>query len=284
LTATRVQVIERIADLRAALAQRDGAVLVPTMGNLHDGHLSLVRLAAAQGAPVVASIFVNRLQFGANEDFDRYPRTFERDCALLSSSGCELVFAPRETDLYPAPQACFVQPRAGLAEVLEGRSRPGFFIGVCTVVLKLFNAVRPRVAVFGKKDYQQVLVVRDMIAQFALPIEMVAGETIREPDGLALSSRNSYLSAAERAQAPELHAALRAIDDAIRAGRRDWTRLELDAERSLAGRGWQVDYVAIRRRDDLGEPGERSALVALAAAKLGGTRLIDNLELGDPAD
>jgi len=276
-----VKVIERIADLRAALAGRDRAALVPTMGNLHAGHLSLVRIAAAQGTPVVASIFVNRLQFGPDEDFARYPRTIERDLAMLAQSGCDIVFTPREADLYPEPQACFVQPRAALADGLEGRFRPGFFVGVCTVVLKLINAVQPRSAVFGKKDYQQLLVVRDMVAQLSLPVEILAAETIRGSEGLALSSRNAYLGDTERREAPRLHAALRDIDTAARAGTRDWAALERRAEAGLAAHGWQVDYVGIRRRDNLGEPRDGIPLVALAAATLGSTRLIDNLEIAD---
>lgn len=278
-----MKVIERIADLRAALAPHGSPALVPTMGNLHAGHLSLVAIAGERGRPVVASIFVNRLQFGPQDDFDRYPRTFERDVELLESTGCDYVFAPTESDLYPQPQACFVQPRTALADTLEGRFRPGFFVGVCTVVLKLFNAVQPRVAVFGKKDYQQLLVVRDMVAQLALPVDIVAGETVREAGGLALSSRNAYLDARERAEAPRLAAVLRGVEQAIRAGSTDWPRLEADAAAELAAHGWQVDYVAVRRCTDLGEPRAGEPLVALGAAKLGGTRLIDNREIVDPA-
>ena len=278
-----MKVIERIADLRAALAPHDSVALVPTMGNLHAGHLSLVRIAADRGRPVIASIFVNRLQFGPNDDFERYPRTFERDVELLERAGCDYVFAPTESDLYPEPQVCFVHPRAALADVLEGRFRPGFFVGVCTVVLKLFNAVRPRVAVFGKKDYQQLLVVRDMVAQLALPIDVLAGETVREAGGLALSSRNAYLDDRERAEAPRLSAVLARIERSIRAGSTDWARLEADAAADLAAHGWQVDYVTVRRCADLGEPRPGTPLVALAAAKLGSTRLIDNREIVDPA-
>ena len=278
-----MKVIERIADLRAALEPHDSPALVPTMGNLHAGHLSLVAIAGGRGRPVVASIFVNRLQFGPQDDFDRYPRTFERDVELLESAGCDYVFAPTESDLYPQPQACFVQPRTALADTLEGRFRPGFFVGVCTVVLKLFNAVQPRVAVFGKKDYQQLLVVRDMVAQLALPVDIVAGETVREAGGLALSSRNAYLDARERAEAPRLAAVLQAVEQAIHAGSTDWPRLEADAAAELAAHGWQVDYVAVRRCADLGEPRAGEPLVALGAAKLGGTRLIDNREIVDPA-
>jgi len=278
-----MKVIDSIADMRAAMASQDGAAFVPTMGSLHAGHLSLLRIAARHGRPIVASLFVNRLQFGPGEDFERYPRSFERDLEMLAGAGCDLVFAPREAELYPEPQACFVQPRAALADMLEGRFRPGFFVGVCTVVLKLFNVVRPRFAVFGKKDYQQLLVVRDMVAQLALPIEILDGETVRESGGFALSSRNAYLDERERAEAPRLQSVLQGIDAAIRRGERDWARLERDAVRTLAEHGWNVDYVAIRRRADLGEPRAGDVLVALAAAKLGRTRLIDNLEIADQA-
>ena len=278
-----MKVIDSIADMRAAMASQDGAAFVPTMGSLHAGHLSLLRIAARHGRPIVASLFVNRLQFGPGEDFERYPRSFERDLEMLAGAGCDLVFAPREAELYPEPQACFVQPRAALADMLEGRFRPGFFVGVCTVVLKLFNVVRPRFAVFGKKDYQQLLVVRDLVAQLALPIEILDGETVRESGGFALSSRNAYLDERERAEAPRLQSVLQGIDAAIRRGERDWARLERDAVRTLAEHGWNVDYVAIRRRADLGEPRAGDVLVALAAAKLGRTRLIDNLEIADQA-
>ncbi len=274
-----MQIVHRIADLRAALAGQSGTTFVPTMGNLHEGHLSLVKLARARGGPVVASIFVNRLQFAPHEDFDTYPRTLERDCELLAPAGCDIVFAPSERDLYPEPQGYKVHPPAELADILEGHFRPGFFTGVCTVVIKLFNAVQPRVAVFGKKDYQQLMVIRRMVDQLALPIEIVGGETGRAADGLALSSRNGYLSAAERAEAVQLSAALRRIEAAVRAGSRDWAALEAQALDGLAARGWKPDYVAIRRRRDLGAPIEGEPLVVLAAAKLGTTRLIDNLEL-----
>ncbi len=274
-----MQIVHRIADLRTALAGQSNTAFVPTMGNLHDGHLSLVKLARERGGPVVASIFVNRLQFAPHEDFDTYPRTLERDCELLAPAGCDIVFAPSEKDLYPEPQGYKVHPPAELADILEGHFRPGFFTGVCTVVLKLFNAVQPRVAVFGKKDYQQLMVIRRMVEQLALPIEIVGGETGRANDGLALSSRNGYLSATERAEAVQLSAALRRIEAAVRAGARDWAALEREAVAALTARGWKPDYVAIRRRRDLGAPADGEPLVVLAAAKLGSTRLIDNLEL-----
>ncbi|MDE2306491.1 MAG: pantoate--beta-alanine ligase [Gammaproteobacteria bacterium] len=278
-----MRIIERIEDLRAALAGEDRTALVPTMGNLHAGHLSLLGLAAGHGGPVVVSIFVNRLQFGPNEDFDRYPRTFEPDCAALERHGCDILFAPREPELYPRPQQCFVQPRPALADVLEGHFRPGFFVGVCTVVIKLFHAVQPRVAVFGKKDYQQLLVVRDMVEQLSMSVRIVAGETVREADGLAMSSRNGFLGVGERTRAPQLHAALRRIADAVRTGQRNWASLEAAAAESLASSGWAVDYVAVRRSADLGPPCEGTPLVALAAGRLGNTRLIDNLEIAPGA-
>jgi len=278
-----MRVIHTIAELRQALAAATGSAFVPTMGNLHAGHLSLIERAKAAGGPVVASIFVNRLQFAPHEDFDTYPRTFEHDCDLLRTAGCNVVFAPDEAELYPEPQAFKVQPPAALADILEGHFRPGFFTGVCTVVLKLFNCVQPRVAVFGKKDYQQLMVIRQMVRQLALPIEIIAGETTRADDGLALSSRNGYLDAAQRAEAVALSRELKGIADALRRGQRDWPALEEAAMQSLAGRGWQPDYVAIRRRTDLAAPTPGDALVVVAAAKLGSTRLIDNLELDTPA-
>jgi pantoate--beta-alanine ligase len=273
-----MKLIHSIAELRQALAGAHHTAFVPTMGNLHEGHLSLVRLAREHGGPVVASIFVNRLQFAPHEDFDTYPRTLERDCELLRGAGCNFVFAPSEAELYPEPQGYTVQPPADLADLLEGRFRPGFFIGVCTVVAKLFNIVQPQVAVFGKKDYQQLLVIRHMVRQLALPIQIVGGETTRADDGLALSSRNGYLSADERAEAVALSRELRGVVSALRAGRCDWTALEASAMDTLRARGWAPDYVAIRSRAELGAPQAGAPLVVLAAARLGTTRLIDNLE------
>jgi pantoate--beta-alanine ligase len=274
-----MRIIHTIAELRQALTGVAGSAFVPTMGNLHAGHLSLVERAKLAGGPVVASIFVNRLQFAPHEDFDTYPRTFERDCDLLRAAGCNFVFAPNEAELYPEPQAFKVHPPAELADILEGHFRPGFFTGVCTVVLKLFNCVQPRVAVFGKKDYQQLMVIRRMAQQLALPIDVVAGETTRAEDGLALSSRNGYLDASQRVEAVALSRELNGVGAEVRRGRRDWPALEEAAMKSLGARGWQPDYVAIRRRTDLASPSKGDALVVLAAAKLGSTRLIDNLEL-----
>jgi pantoate--beta-alanine ligase len=265
-----MRILRDIASLRAAAARVKRVAFVPTMGNLHEGHLSLVRIARGEGDAVAASIFVNRLQFGAGEDFQRYPRTFERDCALLEREGVELLFAPDESVLYPEPQTYLVRPPPS-ADELEGRFRPGFFQGVATVVLKLFNCVQPVAAVFGKKDYQQLIVIREMVRQLDLPVKIVAAETVREPDGLAMSSRNGYLSAAERAEAPRLHRAL----DEVRAGRVS----AAEASASLQAAGWKPDYLEVRRARDLSLPavGERE-LVVLGAARLGATRLIDNLE------
>jgi pantoate--beta-alanine ligase len=274
-----VQIIHRIADLRRALGAGRKIVLVPTMGSLHDGHLSLVRLARQRGDVVVASIFVNRLQFAPHEDFDTYPRTFERDCELLRGSGCDVVFAPGDDEVYPQPQGYTVHPPPQLADILEGTLRPGFFTGVCTVVTKLFNMVQPAAAVFGKKDYQQLLIVEGMVRQLALPIEIVPAETVRDAAGLALSSRNGYLDDPQRSEAAQLHIALTTLAAAAKSGRTDWRALEREAQEFLSARGWQPDYVAIRCRSDLREPTSREPLIALAAAKLGGTRLIDNREI-----
>jgi len=279
-----MRVVHTVAELRAAQCGLPGPAFVPTMGNLHEGHIALVRIAAAQGAPVTVSIFVNRLQFGPAEDFDRYPRTFEDDLVLLAREGVDLVFAPDEAEMYPEPQTWRVSPSVALAEILEGAVRPGFFQGVATVVLKLFHLVQPRLAVFGKKDYQQLLIVRDMCRQLAMPIAIVAGETVRAADGLALASRNRYLTVAERAEAPELYRTLIRIAERIRNGERDLSRLEAEAAAGLAGRGWAPDYIAVRRQADLQAPTrddllDDTALVALGAARLKETRLIDNLEI-----
>jgi pantoate--beta-alanine ligase len=289
-----MRIIRAIGDLRGALSGQRDVVFVPTMGNLHEGHLSLVRVAHQRAGLVVASIFVNQLQFAPHEDFAKYPRTFERDCELLGSGGCDIVFAPGPEEMYPEEQGYTIQPPA-LADVLEGSFRPGFFTGVCTVVLKLFNIVRPSVAVFGKKDYQQLLVIQHMVRQLALPIEIVPAETVRDVGGLALSSRNGYLSESQRGEAVQLYGVLRKAADEVRGGRTDWQRIERAAIESLEIRGWRPDYVAIRRRVDLGVPPETErtskpgsvseskpqleSLVVLGAARIGNTRLIDNLEI-----
>jgi pantoate--beta-alanine ligase len=273
-----VRIARTLSELRRALVGHRGTVIVPTMGNLHEGHLSLIRIARERGGPVLASIFVNRLQFAPHEDFVTYPRTLERDCELLAKVGCDIVFAPSEEEVYPQPQEYKVHPPARLADILEGAVRPGFFIGVCTVVLKLFNMVQPAAAVFGKKDLQQLLVIRSMVHQLTLPIKLVAAETVRAASGLALSSRNGYLSEAERTEAAQLHTMLVNTAAAVKSGRTDWSTLETEAAEALTARGWRPDYVAIRRQSDLAEPtGDR--LVVLAAARLAGTRLIDNLEI-----
>jgi len=280
-----MKVVQTIEELRDQLRGQLRTSFVPTMGNLHDGHLALMQMAHQHGDPVVASIFVNRLQFGPNEDFDKYPRTLQDDIDKLQQQNkVYVLFAPNEKELYPEPQNYRVSPPHDLGDILEGEFRPGFFIGVTTVVLKLFSCVQPRVAVFGKKDYQQLMIVRNMCRQFALPTEIVPHETVRDGDGLALSSRNRFLSAAERREAPRLYAALNQIRDRLRGGEHEIETIEHDAQRELAATGWNIDYVSVRRRRDLRAPeGNEVAagepLVVLAAAKLGTTRLIDNLEI-----
>ena len=274
-----MDVIHSVADLRKRLGAEASIALVPTMGNLHAGHLSLVEIAKQRGRCVVASIFVNRLQFEPGGDFERYPRTLERDCEVLRAAGCHVVFAPDEKEMYPQHQEITVTPPR-VAETLEGHYRPGHFQGVTTVVAKLFNIVAPHAAVFGKKDYQQLLVLRALERQLDFGIEIVAGETVREADGLAMSSRNGYLSAGERAKAPQLAHELRAIKERVEAGSHRHERLDEMAAANLTIAGWNVDYVAIRNRADLAPPHPHDrALVVLAAAWLGKTRLIDNLEI-----
>ena len=282
-----MQIVRTLEDLRTALARFHTPAFVPTMGNLHEGHLRLVREAKPRGDVTVASIFVNRLQFLPHEDFDSYPRTFEADCARLEAQGCDVVFAPREADLYAEAQTVKVHADPALGDILEGQFRPGFFTGVSTVVMKLFMGVfagkATGVAVFGKKDYQQLMVIRQMVRQFALPIEIVGVDTCRAEDGLALSSRNGYLSEAERSEAVQLSLALRALGrDALAAADALATHLPALEARAMDGlrqRGWQPDYLTIRRRHDLQPPQAGDALVVLGAARLGQTRLIDNLEI-----
>ena len=282
-----MKIVHTIADLRGALSDFKRPAFVPTMGNLHDGHIALVRQARPLGDVTVSSIFVNRLQFAPHEDFDSYPRTLDADAQRLREAGCNVLFAPREQELYPQPQTYRVHPGSDLGDILEGHFRPGFFIGVSTVVLKLFSCVYAGmpsgVAAFGKKDYQQVMVVRRMVQQFALPIEILAGDTQRAGDGLALSSRNAYLNTVERDESVQLAMALRALGDAaLLAAPAELPALEAQAMQSLARRGWIPDYLTVRRRSDLlppqaGLPPE--PLVVLGAAKLGNTRLIDNVEI-----
>jgi pantoate--beta-alanine ligase len=279
-----MKIVSSVAELRDQLRGQLRTAFVPTMGNLHEGHLSLMRLARKHGDPVVASIFINRLQFGPNEDFDTYPRTFSADVEKLEKEGVYVLFAPTEKDLYPEPQEFRVKPPEHIGDILEGEFRPGFFNGVTTVVLKLFSCVQPKVAVFGKKDYQQLMIIRNMARQFALPTDIVAAETYRADDGLALSSRNGYLSKDERIEAPTLYQQLNDVAQAVRDGHINLSQLEMQAQEKLSARGWMPDYIAIRKQSDLQKPTtedleQQAPLVVLAAAKLGSTRLIDNLEI-----
>jgi len=275
-----MQIHETIASLRAARGKAGQVALVPTMGNLHDGHIALMTQARGHSDQVIATIFVNRLQFRPGEDFEKYPRTFAADCEKLAAAGVEHLFAPDEAEMYPQPQTYQVEPPPEQANILDGEFRPGHFRGVATVVMKLFQIAQPDVALFGKKDYQQLMVIRNMVREFNLPIEIVGGETVRAPDGLALSSRNGYLSAAERAEAPRLFRVLTKVVEAVRAGSRDFARLEQGAMLELQASGWSPDYVALRKKLDLQLPSAHdSGLVVLAAARLGSTRLIDNLEV-----
>ena len=279
-----MKIVSSVAELRDQLRGQLRTAFVPTMGNLHEGHLSLMRLARKHGDPVVASIFINRLQFGPNEDFDTYPRTFSADVEKLEKEGVYVLFAPTEKDLYPEPQEFRVKPPEHIGDILEGEFRPGFFNGVTTVVLKLFSCVQPKVAVFGKKDYQQLMIIRNMARQFALPTDIVAAETYRADDGLALSSRNGYLSKDERTEAPTLYQQLNEVALVVRDGHINLNQLEIQAQEKLSARGWLPDYIAIRKQSDLQKPTaedleQQAPLVVLAAAKLGSTRLIDNLEI-----
>ena len=279
-----------VAELRQHLAPFSKPAFVPTMGNLHEGHLSLLRHAKPMGDVLVSSIFVNRLQFLPHEDFDSYPRTFEDDCDRLKAVGCDVLFAPTEAELYPQPQTFKVLPDPALANILEGEFRPGFFTGVCTVVMKLFSCVfagGSGVAVFGQKDYQQQLILREMVRQFALPLQIITLPTTRTPEGLALSSRNMYLSASERVQALQLSAALQALAAQVRAAVGsgaavlDVAAAEAAAMEGLRSQGWQPDYLTVRRQSDLSPIAQVTTepMVVLGAAKLGPTRLIDNLDV-----
>jgi pantoate--beta-alanine ligase len=282
LLLTTLDLIHTVAELRARLQGERSIAFVPTMGNLHAGHLALVDAARRNGKCVVASIFVNRLQFEPGTDFERYPRTLAADRTKLEEAGCHVVFAPDEREMYPDPQEIMVTPPRA-AEQLCGEFRPGHFQGVATVVTKLFHIVRPNVAVFGKKDYQQLHVIRALVRQLNFGIEIVGVETVREPDGLAMSSRNGYLSVSERAEAVRLNRVLREVKGAIEGGARDPDAAVAKAREELASRGWRVDYVALRNRSRLEEPqADDRDLVVLAAAWLGATRLIDNLEITVP--
>ena len=278
-----MQLVKTVSDLRAALSAQTETAFVPTMGNLHAGHVSLIELAKQHGQPVVASLFVNPLQFGENEDFARYPRTLDADCEKLAAAGCDLVFAPEVAELYPVPQTFSVQPPASFTDDLCGTFRPGHFSGVATVVMKLFNLIQPRVAIFGRKDFQQLQLVRELVRQFNLPIEIIAGDTLRDPDGLAMSSRNGFLSASERIQAVALYRQLRAVVESITQGEQDYEQLVARAKKYLKMAGWYVDYITVRDADNLqAVHAETRRIVVLGAAWLGKTRLIDNIERGLP--
>lgn len=279
-----MKIIKTIEELRQELHGQLNTAFVPTMGNLHEGHMTLMRIAKEYGSPVVASVFVNRLQFSPNEDFDQYPRTLAEDVEKLENEGVDYLFTPTEQVLYPEPQTYTVKTPDGLGNILEGKYRPGFFEGVATVVLKLFSCVQPHVAVFGKKDYQQLMIIRKMVQQFNLPIKIIGAELHRAENGLALSSRNRYLSEQEKHDALTLYKTLANIKEQILAGNYQLKELEFKALTHLSNNDWLPDYVAIRRQRDLQQPTpedliNKAPLVALAAAKIGSTRLIDNIEI-----
>lgn len=273
-----MQVIRDVDALRARLGKETSIAFVPTMGNLHAGHLQLVELAKNHGTCIVVSIFVNPLQFGANEDLANYPRTLEADCEKLEAAGVDVLFAPTELEMYPALQTITIN-LPPIADELCGASRPGHFSGVATVVLKLFNMVMPHVTVFGKKDFQQLFIIRELVQQLNLPIRIIAGDTMRESDGLAMSSRNGYLSSGQRLEAPRLQRALQLVVEAVRSGNQAFDAIESQTTQYLTQLGWIVDYISIRSAVTL-LPAEKSdqKLVVLAAARLGKTRLIDNIE------
>ena len=286
-----MQVIQTAFELRTALAKKSAIAFVPTMGNLHAGHIELVEIAKAQNACVVVSIFVNPLQFGANEDLAKYPRTLEADLAKLKAAGADIVFTPDEYEIYPdfdrtnnTTHQTITVALPSVANALCGAARPGHFEGVATVVLKLFNLVffngaKKKIAIFGKKDFQQLFIIRYMVKQFNLPIEMIAGETKREEDGLAMSSRNGYLTPAQRLEAPRLHKALNLVTEAVKAGNQDFAAIEAQTSQFLTQLGWIVDYISIRSATTLlpATKDDRN-LVVLGAARQGSTRLIDNIE------
>lgn len=276
-----MRTVHTVAELRAQLALWRAAgeriAFVPTMGNLHAGHIELVSQGRQRARRVVASVFVNPLQFGANEDFGRYPRTLAQDAEKLTAAGCDLLFAPDVAEMYPQGVGATTVRVAGVTEMLEGEFRPGHFEGVATVVNILFNLVQPDVALFGQKDYQQLAVIRRMVADLRLPLEVVGVPTLRAEDGLALSSRNQYLNAEERVRATTVHRVLSHISEGLRAGRRDYEILQSEAALSLQRAGFRPQYVAIRATD-LGNPtASAKEWVVLVAAFLGTTRLIDNL-------
>ncbi|MEZ0231769.1 MAG: pantoate--beta-alanine ligase [Methylophilaceae bacterium] len=273
-----MQIIHTIAELRARLAQEPNIGFVPTMGNLHAGHIHLVNLAKQQSQCAVVSIFVNPLQFGVNEDLSTYPRTLDADCKKLEAAGADIVFAPSVAEMYPSPQTMLISPPP-IADELCGEVRPSHFDGVATVVMKLFNIVRPHIAIFGKKDFQQLFIIRELLRQFNLPIKIIAGETVREEDGLAMSSRNGYLNPAQRLEAKRLHRTLQQIVQSVQKGQRDYPTIESQTTQYLTQLGWIVDYISIRSANSLqhAAPEDRE-LVVLGAARQGNTRLIDNIE------
>lgn len=276
--------IHEVDELRTQVEywRRGGNVaFVPTMGNLHAGHLSLVRAARLVADRVVVSIFVNPMQFAVGEDFENYPRTLDSDSAMLESEGTDLLYAPSAEVMYPKPQDQQTRVEVpGLSEVLCGACRPGHFVGVSTVVCKLFNMVQPDVALFGKKDFQQLMVIRRMADDLAMPVRIIGVETMREADGLAMSSRNGYLSEQERAMAPILYRIISGLAQKVREGNRDYAVLQAQAAQELDANGFRTDYVAVRRAEDLVEPtADDKELVVLAAAYLGKARLIDNIEV-----
>lgn len=279
-----MQIIHNIQELRAALSTQDNIAFVPTMGNLHAGHVQLAKMAKQHAKCVVVSIFVNPLQFGKNEDLANYPRTLEADCEKLKEVGVNFVFAPLVEEMYPdfdgqnLNQNMLITPPP-IAKELCGATRAGHFDGVATVVMKLFNIVQPNVALFGKKDFQQLFIIRELVRQFNLNIEIIAGETVRETDGLAMSSRNGYLNAMQRSEAPRLSKALKLVVEAAQKGQLDFTTIEQQTTQYLTQLGWIVDYISIRSANTLLSAKETDkALIVLGAAKLGSTRLIDNIE------
>lgn len=273
-----MDIITTAAELRLRLASEASISFVPTMGNLHAGHINLVELARQHGQCVVVSIFVNPLQFGPNEDFSKYPRTLEADCEKLQAAGADIVFTPSVDEMYPQPQTMRVTPPA-IANELCGAARPGHFDGVATVVLKLFNLVQPQTAIFGKKDFQQLSIIRELVQQFNLPITIVAGETTREADGLAMSSRNGYLTSAERLEASRLYKVLQQVVTSVKQGQLETAAIETQAAQYLTQLGWIVDYISVRAANTLlPATAADQQLIVLGAARQGRTRLIDNIE------
>ena len=275
-----MEIVNDITSLRDILRSKKSITFVPTMGNLHGGHLSLIQKARQQQTDcIVVSIFVNQLQFLPNEDFEQYPRTLEEDCKRLKNYGVNIVFAPNQKTLYPEPQETLLTPPP-IANELEGKFRPGYFCGVATVVLKLFNIIQPQIAIFGSKDYQQLHIVKKMVKQLNLPINILAGETIRLQNGLALSSRNQYLNEMQLKEATRLYQTLNEIKQFVEKGNKDFISLQENAINILTKFGWRVDYIELRQKKNLSNATfDDTNLVVLGAAWLNKTRLIDNLEI-----